>query len=137
MKTNNKSCIAAFIIITVFVISSVYAGDPNETKTPATQQASMAKADAIYNDIMSSLPAELKIKIDTSRADIQTDNQRPSAVDSASATAQQKQKTLSQRDKEIEELPAGLRQQVEATIREMENRQAQRALEFKEMKRGR
>jgi hypothetical protein len=125
MKTYIKILAAiSFVALT----SGVFAADDQDSKMP--------KADALYNEIMMTLPPEMKAKIDSSKMSTDMNKTGQVKVDSAKNRQELQEKTADQKARHIEELPDELRKQVEKAMQEMEKRQMERKLEFKEMKRG-
>ena len=94
----------------------------------------LRKADAIYNEIMLSLPKDMKARIDSARTILNKKEATAGAADSLKHADKPENKTQEQKAKPPEELPYELRQQIENAIREMDKRQNERVIELKEMK---
>lgn len=111
------------------------AGDKPGDK-PAPDVRTQKKADAIYNEIMMTLTPEMKARIDSSRSLIDNNQQRTAAMDSTKQKDALRKRNNREKENYIESLPDDVQLRVEKAIREMEQRQKERALEFKEIKRG-
>jgi hypothetical protein len=101
------------------------------------QEGRQLKADAIYNEIMMTLPPETKAQIDSSKATGEQIVKDRVRADSGKALRELQEKAAFEKNRRLEGLPDELRQQVEKAMQEMEKRQIERELEFKEMKRER
>jgi hypothetical protein len=120
----------------VFAAGPVFAeGDGDRKSSPKND--TLKKVDAIFNEIMLSLPQEMKAKIDSAR--IRSDEKKnvTGAEDSAKQAAGGLEKsTQEQKNRLTEELSKELRLQIENAIQEMEKRKNDRDVELKEMRRG-
>lgn len=123
------------MIISLSLFTVALAGDKKSEK-PAPETRTIKKADAIYNEMMMTLTPEMKARIDSSRTSINKDQSRTGTTDSAKQKVELQKKNEREKEKYIESLPADVQLRVEKAIREMEQRQKERTLEFKEMKRG-
>ncbi|MBN2035970.1 MAG: hypothetical protein JW768_04440 [Chitinispirillaceae bacterium] len=125
MKTYTLFVAAAFLFVGATVMYAAE-GDKN----------TLQRADAIYNEIMMTLPQEMKAKIDSSKTAMEANQKGAVKVDTAKNVQDLQEKAREQKARHLEELPDELREQVEKALQEMEQRQMERKLEFKEMKRG-
>jgi hypothetical protein len=100
------------------------------------EKNTLQRADAIYNEIMMTLPQEMKAKIDSSKTAMEANKKGAGSVDTAKNMQKLQEKAREQKARRLEELPLELREQVEKALQEMEQRQMERKLEFKEMKQG-
>jgi hypothetical protein len=110
-------------------------GDGDRKNSPKND--TLKKVDAIFNEIMLSLPQEMKAKIDSAR--IRSDEKKnvTGAEDSAKQAAEGLEKSAQeQKNRLTEELSKELRLQIENAIQEMEKRKNDRDVELKEMRRG-
>jgi hypothetical protein len=110
-------------------------GDGDWKNSPKND--TLKKVDAIFNEIMLSLPQEMKAKIDSAR--IRSDEKKnvTGAEDSAKQAAEGLEKSAQeQKNRLTEELSKELRLQIENAIQEMEKRKNDRDVELKEMRRG-
>ncbi|MBN1129679.1 MAG: hypothetical protein JXA71_11865 [Chitinispirillaceae bacterium] len=126
MKTN--ALLLTLLSLTALAGLAVAAGD---------EESRQLKADAIYNEIMMTLTPEMKAKIDSSKASVSAVVKERSGTDSGKSVKELQEKAAVEKTRRLEALPDELRQQVEKAMQEMEKRQTERALEFKEMKRER
>ena len=114
----------------LFQTAGIWATE-DETRT-------LPRVDAIYNEIMTTLTPEIKARIDSTVTSGELNAKARAGMDSTKRSPQElRDKAALQKSKHLDELPDDLRKQVEKTMREMEQRQIERKLEFKEMKRGR
>lgn len=119
------------MMITLSFSSIVMAGDK-----PAPETRTIKKADAIYNEMMMTLTPDMKARIDSSRSSIDNNQHRQVAADSTKRKEALRKKNEREKENYIESLPDDVQLRVEKAIREMEQRQKERTLEFKEIKRG-
>ena len=124
------------MITIVFLVLSAAAGSFAGGEKASEQKNALRNADAIYNEIMLSLPPEMKARIDSSRSSQKAGRAETTNADSAKRALDLQEKAREQKARYLEELPLELRQQVEKAMQEMEQRQKERELEFKEMKQG-
>jgi hypothetical protein len=122
-------------LITLSVATIALADDKPGDK-PAPDARTLKKADAIYNEMMMTLTPEMKARIDSSRSSIDNNKHRTIAGDSTKQKDALRKKNDREKENYIESLPDDVQLRVEKAIREMEQRQKERALEFKEIKRG-
>lgn len=94
----------------------------------------LRKADAIFNEIMLSLPKDMKARIDSARTILNKKEDTAGAADSLKHADKPENTAQEQKAKPPEELPYELRQQIENAIREIDKRQNERVIELKEMK---
>jgi hypothetical protein len=109
-------------------------GDGDRKSSPKND--TLKKVDAIFNEIMLSLPQEMKAKIDSAR--IRSDEKKnvTVAADSTKQAAEGLEKSAQeQKNRLTEELSKELRLQIENAIQEMEKRKNDRDVELKEMQR--
>jgi hypothetical protein len=125
MKTMQQLLTPAMIFLAA---AAVLAGEPESKQLP--------KVDAIYNEIMSSLNPEVKASIDSTIASGERQATVGKGIDTTRKAKESLHQAIDQKNKHLEELPEDLRKQVEKAMKEMEQRQSERKLEFKEMKRG-
>jgi hypothetical protein len=130
-----KTIWTVFMIISLSLFTVALAGDKNGEK-PAPETRTIKKADAIYNEIMMTLTPEMKARIDSSRASTNKDQSQTGTADSARQKAELTKKNDIEKKNYIESLPDDVQLRVEKALREMEQRQKERTLEFKEIKRG-
>jgi hypothetical protein len=122
--------------VAVLAAGSVFAGGDGDRKS-SPKNDTLKKVDAIFNEIMLSLPQEMKAKIDSAR--IRSDEKKniTVAADSVKQAAEGLEKSAQeQKNRLTEELSKELRLQIENAIQEMEKRKNDRDVELKEMKRG-
>jgi hypothetical protein len=108
--------------------AGLWAGE-DETRT-------LPRVDAIYNEIMTTLTPEVKARIDSTISSGELNAKAKAGIDSTKSAKDSRNSVSSQKNKHLDELPDDIRKQVEKTMQEMEKRQLERKLEFKEMKRG-
>jgi hypothetical protein len=116
----------------VLAAGAAFADDGNSGKKDQKSDT-LRKADAIFNEIMLSLPKDMKARIDSART-ILNKKEVAGAADSVKHADKPDNTTQEQKGKPPEELPYELRQQIENAIREMDKRQNERVIELKEMK---
>jgi hypothetical protein len=110
-------------------------GDGDRKKSP--KDDTLKKVDALYNEIMLSLPREMKAKIDAAR--IRSSDGEKKVVAAADSVKHAGGLETSMREQEnrlTEELSKELRLQIENAIQEIEKRKIERDVELKEIRRG-
>jgi hypothetical protein len=130
-----KTVRTVLLLVVFSLVSFAFAGDKNSEK-PVPDTRTVKKADAIYNEIMMTLTPEMKARIDSSRTSIDKSGNQAGTIDSAKQKAEVMKKNELEKEKYLESLPDDVQLRVEKAIREMEQRQKERALEFKEIKRS-
>jgi hypothetical protein len=125
-----KTCIQILSIAAFLSGAVVISAGEGDTRT-------MPKADAIYNDIMATLPVEMKARIDSSKTSSPMNGNAQAMADSTMSAKERQVKAAEEKAKRLQGLPDDLRAQVEKTMQEMEKRQMERKLEFKDMKQER
>jgi DNA integrity scanning protein DisA with diadenylate cyclase activity len=125
-----KTCFLILSGVALFGCTALVSAGEGDTRT-------MPKADAIYNDIMATLPVEMKARIDSSKTSSAMNGHAQAMADSTASVRQRQVKAAEEKAKRLEGLPDELRVQVEKAMQEMEKRQMERKMEFKDMKRER
>ena len=106
----------------------LFAQTANEENQDTQENQISAQTNEIFNDIMQSMSEEMKEKVD-SASNINKENAlQNQGTDSQNQKALQEQK----RTKAINELPEDIRERVQKRIQEIENKNEERALQFKE-----
>ena len=87
---------------------------------------------------MAKRPAAMsfRARIDSTISSGELNAKAKAGIDSTKSAKDSRNSVSSQKNKHLDELPDDIRKQVEKTMQEMEKRQLERKLEFKEMKRG-
>ena len=96
----------------------------------------LPKVDDIYNEIMSTLTPEVRGTIDSTMSSGTQSVPLKSGADSSRNMQLQQSKMAGEKIRHLDDLSDDIRKQVEKTMQEMETRQHEREIEFKEMKRG-
>jgi hypothetical protein len=126
---------AAMVLFTAGAAVSV-AGDNNEEKRAAGKD-SLRQIEDIYNDIMLSVPQELKGRLDSARSLSKTKVVKTQALDSAGRVDNAGKGVQDRSAGPNIEIPAELRRQIENAINDMERRQGEREIQLKDIKRKR
>ena len=120
------------IKITIALILStslmLFAQTGNEQSNDTKENQISTQTNEIFNDIMQSMSEEMKEKVD-SASNINKENAlQNQGTDSHNQQTVQEQK----RTNAINELPEDIRERVQKRIQEIENKNEERALQFKE-----
>ncbi|MDD5674041.1 MAG: hypothetical protein PHC61_07760 [Chitinivibrionales bacterium] len=99
-------------------------------------KAKKADANEVFNSIMLNMPADMKARVDSASVTQRTlKTKRTAGVkNSTQEKSLQKNKNIDNRDISLDKLPASVREEVQKTLKELENSQRERMLEFKESK---
>ncbi len=119
---NTKLRITSLVVVCVCVLA--YAEGPAGGETADIQ------TDAIFDEILQSLPTEAKEQVDSAKRTSAATESAPVSSQSQEMSAER----LRQREQALEELPEELRNQVEKAIGQIESAAEQRQMEFKERK---
>lgn len=120
------------IKITIALILStslmLFAQTGNEQSNDTKENQISTQTNEIFNDIMQSMSEEMKEKVD-SASNINKENALQNQ-----GTDSQNQKTIQEqkRTNAVNELPEDIRERVQKRIQEIENKNEERALQFKE-----
>ena len=125
-----KTCFLILSGVALFGCTALVSAGEDDSRT-------MPKADAIYNDIMATLPVDMKARIDSSKTSSAMNGNAQTKADSTTIVRERQEKAAEEKAKRLEGLPDELRVQVEKAMQEMEKRQMERKLEFKDMKQER
>jgi hypothetical protein len=106
---------------------------PAESKAQPAEASSNRKAyDALYSDILKTLPQEGKSKVDSARGrDAKAGLKQAKPTLSAEDV---KKDALEKRKKELDELPPEVKARVDKVLSGLDNRRKEKQTEFKELK---
>ncbi|MEO7423985.1 MAG: hypothetical protein ABI036_02295 [Fibrobacteria bacterium] len=106
---------------------------PAESKAQPGEASANRKAyDALYTDILKTLPQEGKSKVDSARGrDAKAELKQPKTTLSAEEV---KKDALEKRKKELDELPPEVKARVDKVLSDLDNRRKEKQTEFKELK---
>jgi hypothetical protein len=106
---------------------------PAASKAPAETTSPNRKAyDALYSDILKTLPQEGKSKVDSARG---KETAAASKQAGAARTLDEiKKDALEKRKKELDELPPDVKARVDKVMSDLDNRRKEKQTEFKELK---
>ncbi|MBN1129242.1 MAG: hypothetical protein JXA71_09665 [Chitinispirillaceae bacterium] len=135
MKKNRMFFWAAAAAMTI-AAGAVFA-DEEGVEKKATRNDTGGKIDAIYNEIMISLPGEMRQKLDSAHMLTEKKQFKTAKIDSARQAEGLEKSAQEQKNRLTDELSNELRLQIENVIQEMEKRKNERDIELKEIQRGR
>lgn len=123
-----KAISGTLIVLLVF-LARAGAEEPIQDR-PA--EATTVSTDAIFESILQNLPQDMKARVDSaSGAKVAVHQHTDKAVNKPDAATEP---GISQREDALKQLPDALRERVRKTIKEMENDQQKRAVQFKDRK---
>jgi len=137
MKTR---CLLISLLFAGFACAQDAASDRNGTaqpkaETPLSDPASAANRkayDALYSDILNTLPQDGRSKIDSARGRAASPQARPAAVPLPSAEAGKE--ALEKRKKDLEDLSPEVKARVDKALKDLDKRRKEKKAEFKELK---
>jgi hypothetical protein len=118
------------IHLTLCIAAAAWVSGASAQEAGADSQTH-AQAEEIFDEIMQSLPGEMKARVD-SASRIRESTPRTPLAEPARPSSDQD--ALTARNHAINELPADVKARVEKTIAEIQQRTQQRQIEFKEMR---
>jgi hypothetical protein len=131
MKNINISLRFAFLSMLCMTPPLFSRQSPSIDANPAGQKQSAASA--IFNDIMLTLPADMKAKVDSaSISGKYARPQPPSKGRPAAESSPSKRAAMEKRNGAIADLPEDVRDQVEKSIIDIDLRNKDRQIQFKE-----
>ncbi len=123
MKHKKHIAKTAVMIIAVFSFFAASYGQDTQAKQPAVED--------IFQDIMLTLPSDVKTDVDSVKTNKPVVNMNNNEQ---VKNSNEKIRDQIQKDKRLQELPENVRDQVEKAIIEIDRNLEERVLEFKEMK---
>ena len=112
-------------LMTALLMGRVWADGNQEPAAPPAPAAAKQEYDALFSDILKSLPAGQRAQVDSAQAAKSKDK----PVDPAAAREAAKAK----REKALGELPPEVKARVDKAITDLENRRKEKAAELKEL----
>lgn len=112
-------------------------GAPAEDSSPKTQSKAEAPAkrqayDALYSDIIRTLPQEGKSKVDSARGRERKPEAKPGKP--VPDPEELKRNALEKRKRELDELPPDVKARVDKALSDLDSRRREKQTEFKELK---
>ena len=117
------------ILMVVCVAAVSFSQAPGENKGDGGKETTV-ETDAIFDDIIQSLPGQLRAEVDSAKQAGAASAQAPDAEAVQKRTEEQEQL----RQEALDELPEKVRNQVEKAIDDMDENLQERQLQFKEQK---
>lgn len=110
-------------------------GSQPKAETPSVDPASAANRkayDALYSDILKTLPPDGRTKIDSARGHAVSPQTKPSAV--ALPSEETRKEALEKRKKDLEDLSPEVKARVDKALKDLDKRRKEKKAEFKELK---
>jgi type IV secretory pathway VirB10-like protein len=123
MKTKLIIC---NLIVAVFLFTA-HGQTANQTASNSSNSAKQS-GDAIFDDIMQSLPSNVKAKLDT----IPTVKPNSTTRQSKPIDEEKKNEILKNRNEQLNSLPPELKAKVEKAMKDIDKQKHERAMKFKE-----
>ena len=109
------------------------AGDTSPKNQPKADAPAKREAyDALYSDIIRTLPQEGKSKVDSARVRERKPESKPGKE--APDPEELKRNALEKRKRELDELPADVKARVDKALSDLDSRRREKQTEFKELK---
>ncbi|HUI92397.1 MAG TPA: hypothetical protein VLX68_09150 [Chitinivibrionales bacterium] len=128
--------LAYILQILIVCLLAPVAGQPSGSSVKGDTNQKQHAASDIFNEIMQSLPADMKAKVDSAAADVKADA-KAQQKNQSSESQSSKGTGADSRDGAVNKLPAEMRDKVEKAISDMDLMNQNRQIQFKEYEKKR